>query len=188
MAAATARLRQRLCGCAPDEYAWEVVWWGIDEDDQSASYFDQDPLDNIRLYGMVNFAGLEYDSVGDGTGWRPVNEYYGYALPIDDPGAPADGDLIVLGQRTRSYFSAQNLELNLIRFPMCYMGCGNGCGSGACGGDCGYGPAAVSRSARRLRSRCMACAASATSAPMTIFTTATSGRSGTPARTVPPLG
>ena len=38
--------------------------------------------DNIRLYGMVNFAGIEYY---DGAAWRPVNDYYGYGLPITDP-------------------------------------------------------------------------------------------------------
>ena len=43
---------------------------------------------------MVNFAGIEYY---DGAIWRPVNEYYGYGLPITDPVAPVDGDLIVLG-------------------------------------------------------------------------------------------
>jgi len=91
---------------------------------------------------MVNFAGLEYyDGQGiygpNGNGWRPLNEYYGYGLPIADPGLPADGDLIVLGQRVRTYFSAQNIEINIIRFPVCNAGCG-GCDTG-CGGNSGYG-------------------------------------------------
>ena len=56
--------------------------------------------------------------------------------------------MIVLAQRTRSYFSCQNLEVNIIRFPVCGTGCGGGCNTGCgagcatgCGNDCGYGDA-----------------------------------------------
>ena len=117
--------------CAQDNFAWEVAWWGLDEDDQASTYYDRNPLNNVRLYGMVNFAGIDYDG-------RPVNDFYGYGLPIVAPTVPPmDGDIIVMGQRTRSYFSAQNIEINLIRFAACDSGCGGGTN---CGYDsCGYG-------------------------------------------------
>lgn len=128
--------------CPSDNFAWEVAWWGLDEDNQESTYYDRDWLNNVRLYGMVNFAGIEYY---DGATWRPVNEYYGYGLPIDAPDPPVAGDIIVTAQRTRSYFSCQNLELNIIRFPVCESGCGGGscstCGPNCAGygTDCGYG-------------------------------------------------
>src|SRR6185295_9173912 len=39
----------------------------------------------------------------------------------------------VLSQRVRTDFKSQNLELNVIRFPVCDTGCG-GCNGGGCGG------------------------------------------------------
>ena len=132
----------------PDIFAWEVAWWGIDDDSDQVRYLDATPTlaDPIRIYGMVNFAGLEYDFDADGTYDSTVNTFYGYGLPIPaPPGAPApDGYVIVLGQRVRQNFDAQNLELNFIRFPVCEAACGpcaSGCDAGGCG-EYGYGAGA----------------------------------------------
>ncbi len=129
--------------CAPmNTYAWEAAYWGLDEDYQMVRVVDQVPTDNYRMYGMKNFAGLQYDRDGaNGTyGWRPVNDYYDYQVPVDAPTAPVDGDIRVLAQRVRTNFQAQNIELNFLRLPMiCSSSCG-GCGD--CGGSsCGGGSA-----------------------------------------------
>lgn len=129
------------CGpaMAPQMYAWEAAWWGIDDDAQCSTYLDEVPTvaDDIRIYGMKNFVGVEYDRDAGGVyAYRPVNDYYNYALPIQDPpGAAPDGYIVVLAQRVRTNFDAQNLELNIVRFPICDMGCAAGsCGSyDACG-------------------------------------------------------
>jgi hypothetical protein len=94
---------------------------------------DTDITDASRLYGMKNFAGIEYDRDGAGVtyAYRPVNDYYNYELPVNAPGAPAAGDLRVLAQRVRSNFRAQNLELNILRLPVI----GGACGYGASGCD-----------------------------------------------------
>jgi hypothetical protein len=124
------------CGsCSvPTTYAWEVVWWGLDNDPQAYVFEDQV---TTRMYGMKNFVGLEYDRDAGGVyGYRPVNEYYDYQLPIPaPPGAPAAGYVAVLAQRVWSDFKVQNLEVNVIRFPVCDP-CGNGGGCG--GGSCDY--------------------------------------------------
>jgi hypothetical protein len=138
------------CGCnscapAPScsrMYAWEAAWWGIDDDEQSYMFEDTIPGAAPRIYGMKNFSGLEYDRDGAGGAYayRPVNDYYNYGLPIPaPPGAPAVGDTIVLAQRVRNNFNAQNLELNVMRFPlMDTCGCGGGsCGYDACGCNSG---------------------------------------------------
>ncbi|MGH7606448.1 MAG: hypothetical protein ACREME_03830, partial [Gemmatimonadales bacterium] len=140
--------------CAVDVYAWEVAWWGLDDDAEVYTFEDELPLDGRRIYGMKNFVGLEYDRDGAGVGYsyQPVNGYYGYALPILDPDVVdppprEDGYLTVLAQRVRTNFRAQNLELNIIRFPVCEMACGGcntGCGPGAgcdAGGGSEYGAA-----------------------------------------------
>jgi hypothetical protein len=118
---------------APTVYAWEVAWWGLDDDANDQTWVDDSATPDVRIYGMKNFAGLEYDRDGAGAtyGYNPVNQYYGYQLPIPDPGAPpyADGYVRVLAQRVRTNFKAQNLELNIIRFPVCDVACG-GCDSG----------------------------------------------------------
>ncbi|MFO0790678.1 MAG: BBP7 family outer membrane beta-barrel protein [Pirellulales bacterium] len=141
------------CGCnscAPScgtMYAWEVAWWGIDD---SPFVKTVDEMPGMRMYGMKNFVGLEYDRDAGGMyNYRPLNDYYGYSMPIDMPGAPMAGDIRVLSQRLYTNFKAQNLELNLMRFPCdvctssCNSGCGYdacGCGAGACGGcDSGCG-------------------------------------------------
>jgi hypothetical protein len=125
--------------CPPTLYAWEFAWWGLADDENDDTYIDQP---TTGLYGMVNFAGLGYDRDGDGTIENPVNGYYGYALPIT---AASD----MLAQRVRTNFQAQNLELNIIRFPVCGVSCGGcntGCNTGCdpCGCDQQCSPLAFS--------------------------------------------
>ncbi len=121
-------------------YAWEVAWWGIENDQNCFVY--EDPS-NLRLYGMKSFAGLEYDrdAAGGAYAYRPVNDYYRYEMPIPaPPGAPAAGYTYVLAQRVWTDFKAQNLELNIIRFPVCDTcagGCNSGCDSNYTGCDTG---------------------------------------------------
>jgi hypothetical protein len=93
-----------------------------------------------RIYGMKSYAGLGYDN-GQGSGYRPVNDFYDYKMPITDPAgatpaAGTNGYIRVMSQSIRSDFRAQDLELNVIRFPMT---CSTGCSSGGCGGgdSCG---------------------------------------------------
>jgi hypothetical protein len=114
------------CGCEPccqpccqQMYAVEAAWWGIDRDVQD-QFVDGPLTPNFRYYGMVNYAGLEYDP---GTGVQPVNEFYNYQVPITGLGAET-----VLAQRVRTNFSAQNLELNMLRLPLL-----TGCGCDTCG-------------------------------------------------------
>lgn len=134
------------CGCnscassCGTMYAWEVAWWGIDD---NPDVIVVDEMPGMRMYGMRNFVGIEYDWDGSGT-YRPLNDYYGYSMPIDAPGAPTAGYARVLSQRLYTNFKAQNLELNLMRFPcdVCTSSCNSGCGCGydACGGcDSGCG-------------------------------------------------
>jgi hypothetical protein len=127
------------CGCnscAPcnmTQYAWEVAWWGIDNDVNDYTRTDELPATS-HIYGMQNFNGVEYSKHSTGT-YRPVNDYYEYQMPINDaPPTYAVGDQVVLAQRVYTNFSAQNLELNIMRFPVCDSGCG--CGGSSCGG-CG---------------------------------------------------
>jgi hypothetical protein len=123
------------CGnCGPaTTYAWEAAWWGLNNNDSEdmVAY-----TGGNRIYGMKNFVGLQYDRDGAGGAYtyNPVNSYYGYQLPIPAPPGPppADGYIRVLAQRVRTDFQAQNLELNVIRFPVCNAGCG-GCNGGAAG-------------------------------------------------------
>jgi hypothetical protein len=125
--------------CEPAQlFAWEVAFWGIDRDIKWFTVTDFDMTDTDRIYGMVNYAGLEYD---DGSGGRPVNDYYDYQMPIDDDNPPVAGDLRVFSQRVRTNFRAQNLELNFLRIPVCDVGCSTAsCGYDNCGGyGHGYG-------------------------------------------------
>ncbi|MCC7475758.1 MAG: BBP7 family outer membrane beta-barrel protein [Pirellulales bacterium] len=142
-------------GCAPcctpaTMYAWEFAWWGIDHE-PSEEVFPDPPT--LLVYGMVNFAGLDYDRDGGGGTYtpRPVNDVFGYEMPIvAPPGSPSAGDTLVLAQRAWSDFKAQNLELNLMRFPVCnvcttgcsdcYTGCGceeTNCSNFSMYGSCG---------------------------------------------------
>jgi hypothetical protein len=124
------------CGCQPcstpccqQMYAWEVAWWGIEGDVQQ-QFVDGPLTPNFRYYGMINYAGLEYD---DGGGAAPVNDYYNYQIPITGLGAET-----VLAQRVRTNFWAQNFELNILRLPLYSGGCGCDCApafsmTGLCG-------------------------------------------------------
>jgi len=110
------------CGCQPcctpccqQMYAWEVAWWGLD-DDRRDQYVDGPLTPNFRYYGMINYAGLEYD---DGGGAAPVNDFYNYQIPVAGLGAET-----VLAQRVRTNFSAQNFELNIMRLPLFASDCG----------------------------------------------------------------
>jgi putative beta barrel porin BBP7 len=134
--------------CAPvTTYAWEVAWWGLNDNpnDQMVEFDGTN-----RIYGMKSYAGLMYDH---GSGDRSVNDYYDYQMPIEDPAgatpaAGTNGYIRVVSQRIRTDFRAQNLELNVIRFPVCATscqsnscGCNNGCGGcdGGCDDNCGLG-------------------------------------------------
>lgn len=129
------------CGCnscaqsCAQSYGWEVAWWGLDDD--SNVYVRQDNI-NTRIYGMKNFSGLEYDRDGAGAGYAymPVNSFYDYQMPVQAAGV---NDTLVLAQRVRTNFNTQNLEINVMRFPMidtCGSSCG--CGSDACGCGTNY--------------------------------------------------
>lgn len=128
-------LGQAGCGCnCYQPYAWEVGYWGLAED-TNQELLTANPFTGVpstRIYGMVNYAGLEYDRDGAGGtyAYRPMNEYTDYQNPINPPATP--NDIRVLGIRVRESFSAQNLELNLWRF-------GNPAGlssSSPCSGGC----------------------------------------------------
>jgi hypothetical protein len=117
--------------CAP-QFAWEFAFWSLDRDVQS-QYVDGPIVDDFRYYGMVNYAGLEYDDGTNGT--QSVNTYYNYQLPITGTGD--FGGQNVLAQRVRTNFWAQNLELNFLRLPLYTGGC-DPCGptfamTGLCG-------------------------------------------------------
>ncbi len=124
------------CACNPcnpcgnqQPFAWEVAYWGLTENDEEAIVTDV-WSDTDRMYGSMNFAGLEYDRDGAGAtyAYRPVNDYYDYQMPIEDPTTDPN-NVRVLGFRARNSFQAQNLELNILRFGL--PGCG---GCGGCGG------------------------------------------------------
>ncbi len=128
------------CGpspCSPGTmYAWEVAWWGLDDNpnDQTVS-----EMPNMRMYGMKTFVGLEFDRDGAGATYDycPVNNYYGYSMPVNAmPGTPPADYIKVLSQRVYSNFKAQNLELNVMRFGACEIA-SPGCGYSACGCDSG---------------------------------------------------
>jgi len=133
-------------GCGP-RHAWEVAYWGLLEEDETAQVFDL-TIDANRLYGMIDFRGLEYDP---GSGYRPVNDYYDYGPPTVDRSAPGP-DVEIRSLTARSTFSAQNIEINLLRMPLLVGGgaCG-GCDAGGCGGCDSGGCGRIGR--RRLLGR-----------------------------------
>ncbi len=110
------------CGCnggGMRPYAWEVVYWGLTEDDQQAIVTDG-WADTDRIYSQINYTGLQYDrdgAAGGTYGNRPLNDYADYDMPINDPAVDTN-NVRILGVRARNYFTAQNLELNFIRFPL----------------------------------------------------------------------
>lgn len=125
------------CGC-PTTYAWEFAWWGLDNQPSTETVVYDG---TNRLVGMKSFVGAQYDFTGAGN--VPVNNFYRYELPV--PAVPT-GAYPVLAQRVRTDFQAQNLELNVMRFPMTCGGCNSGCGgcdscgcNGGCGDKCGLG-------------------------------------------------
>jgi hypothetical protein len=123
--------------CATATFAWEVGYWLLDDDLNSAQVVDDNVDDGLRrIYGMKNFAGIQYNG-------EPVNLWYDYQVPVEDPATPPWGSVParVIAQRVRSNFRAQNLELNFLRFPICGV---SSCGYGSSGcDDChGYGAAA----------------------------------------------
>lgn len=155
-----ARLGRWLGGgnnCCGLQWGLEGVYWGLYEDDATASFSDTVAL---RVYSMIDPRGLEYDP---GTGYRPVRHYWDYAPPVNDnTNGGAVDDVIVTQARVRSTFEVHNVEVNLLR-----VGCGGGCGGagilagrgiggrlnggafggcdasctadGCCGGGCGAG-------------------------------------------------
>jgi len=125
------------CCCGP-RYAWEVAYWGLVEDDQTVRVNDL-IADGNRLYGMIDYRGIEYDG---GGGYRPVNDSYDYGPPTQTPVVGAD-IIRVRSMTARNRFSAQNVEINLLRLPILCGGCGCAAG-GACdtcaSGSCGVRP------------------------------------------------
>ncbi len=89
-------------------YAWEVVYWGLTDDEDSAMYSGMP-----APYGTIDYGGLEYDIDGDGMVDGTVNDYFNY-LDINNP-MPNGFDSTV---RVRNSFKAQNLELNFLRLPV----------------------------------------------------------------------
>lgn len=124
-------------GCAYQPFAWEVGYWGLAEDSSVGEITDGFG-GSTRIYGQMNYAGLEYDRDGSGTTWgyRPVNDYYDYQKPVD---STSTNDIRVLAVRVRQSFYAQNLELNFWRFGSAGVGAGLGGGAGAGLGGCGGG-------------------------------------------------
>ncbi len=102
--------------CAP--CAWEVVYWGLYDESASATVLAANVGNPIST--SLDFGGLDYD---DGIGVGGVNGYY------DN----------VEAHRVRRHFELQNIELNLIKFPLfCSVGpCGVRCGADDCGTACG---------------------------------------------------
>lgn len=127
------------CGCGP-RYAIEVAYWGLAQQENVASYDDQT---GERLYGMVDYRGLEYDN-GYVAGYRPLNHYYDNAPPTADYATGWPNAIEVQRVTVSSTFSAQNIEVNLLRLPMLSSGCG--CATSSCGGcdagGCGVNPCA----------------------------------------------
>ena len=99
--------------CAQRPYAWEVVYWGLTDNENSAMFSGMP-----AAMGTINYAGLEYDVYGDMSVVETVNYYFNY-YDADNPMPNADLDSTV---RVRNSFKAQNLELNFLRLPL-YGGC-----------------------------------------------------------------
>ncbi len=127
------------CGssCGTGMLAWEAAYWGLAEETTRSTVVDVATFatDGNRTYGMMDFRGLEYNP---GTGYRPVNHYYDFGPPTTDNTVPAD--IEIRSVYAQSTFSAQNVEVNLLRLPMIGTGAAV-CGGGACGGcdPCGGG-------------------------------------------------
>ncbi|MCO6046967.1 BBP7 family outer membrane beta-barrel protein [Aeoliella sp. ICT_H6.2] len=103
-------------GSAQRPCAWEVVYWGLAEDDESAAIIDS-LTDTDRLFSVVNYNGLQFDRDGAAGGTYAAEELPTYFDGIYNPDL-ATGTVRLLGMRARQNFSVQNVELNFIRFPM----------------------------------------------------------------------
>ena len=115
------------CGCGP-RFGWEVAYWGLIEEDQTAVVTDT-AADGDRLYGMMPHTGAFYNG-------RPVRDYYDAGPPTANPA----GDTIRLRQLTaRNSFSMQNLEVNLLHFPIAGGGYYSAAAGGGYGGGRGFG-------------------------------------------------
>ncbi len=127
------------CGCGCGPLAWEAAYWGLVEDTETVTITDTATFgtDGDRTYGMMDFRGLVYNG-------RSVNHYFDYGPPTTDNTTPWDVEIRQL--QARNSFSAQNVELNLLRLPLMGGGCGccgscDSCGGGSCGaGGCFCGP------------------------------------------------
>ncbi|MEM8864827.1 MAG: hypothetical protein AAGF31_04705 [Planctomycetota bacterium] len=139
------------CSCTSYQpFAWEIGYWGLAEDSSFGELADDDFAGTDRIYGAINYAGLEYDRDGAGTtySYRPLNDYYDYQAPID----PAStNDLRVLAVRVRQTFQVQNIELNFWRFGSPGVGAG---GCGASGGGLGIGGGALRNTLARGAAAC----------------------------------
>ena len=124
------------CGCGPCCPQWDVegVYWEIFDNSQYDSFMPSMP----RYYSMMPMPGLQYDGGGPG-GYLPVNSYWDYGPPVDEPNTYE-----VTNARVRSNFEARNIELNLLRLNLC--GCAPACGPAMCDvGGCSTGYAAPAR-------------------------------------------
>ncbi len=128
------------CGCETSRlrpYAWEVVYWGLADDGNQAVVTDI-WSDTDRMYSTENYDGLEYDRDGTAGGTYAARDMPEYWDDIYDPNFPTN-DIRLLGLRVRNNFSAQNLELNFIRFPLAACNSCDPCGpprftvNGVCG-------------------------------------------------------
>ena len=135
-AGAEFRLGSTLGQCG--RYAWEGVYWGLLEEDQTVVITDT-AGDGNRLYTTLNQAGIRYDADGAGAGAnRSANDYFEYAPPVNF--APAGDEIRIRQITARNRFSMQNMELNLLRMSL--LGGGyysSAAGSSAYGGGFGGG-------------------------------------------------
>ena len=113
-AGAEFRLGTTLGKCG--NLAWEAVYWGLAEDEQTQIVTDT-AGDGNRLYTMLNQAGIRYDADGAGAGVaRSANDYFEYAPPVNF--APAGDEIRVRQITARNKFSMQNMELNFLRMSL----------------------------------------------------------------------
>ena len=114
------------CGCEPccqpccqQYYAGEAAWWGIDRDVQD-QFVDGPLTTNFRYYGMINYAGLEYD---ENAGAQERQRFLqlsgaGHRPRCETRACPTRADQLL----------RQNLELNIFRLPLSMVaGCGCDC-------------------------------------------------------------
>lgn len=86
--------------CSP--LAWEAVWWALYDETDDATVTSTTVGAPVR--SVLDFSGLDYDP---GTGVSGINSFF------DDPGTGG-----VAAQRVSRHFAVQNIELNMIYFPL----------------------------------------------------------------------